>query len=543
LIEASIYALIKHLNKYKILKKCNLMISTYVSKIIASPIFAKSKRQRALLTYLINQMSNGNGVRTKGYAIASDVFNRNEDFDPTSDAIVRVEASRLREKLRKYYETYGLDDAIEISLPKGSYAIKVISRDAHPHNIDSASKANFEVNHPLHIPKLAIMPFAVADEIESPKKLSTEIAYQLIRELLELDFIQIIPRSSSFDYGDTSSLPNEIAAGLNAQYLLEGSIQKSKDGLKVMARLYSQSEKSYVWHDRFVFSLTSSPENFSIITSRIHKFLVDKMSPINAENFDLKDSRNPKAQQLVIKGMEAYWKYTAQHIAIAKDHFNAALKLEPDYACANAWLSRALVYEWVTGNRNSQEKLLQAYAYAEKSYALNNNSAYALSVLGWTNLWLKNHTLAIKNSRDAVLLDPNNTEALSFLSMILASTGATKEAASYAKRAIELNPYSSHVNMFSLGLSYFGERRFEEAQNAFMDGCALNNSYLPSLMYLCLSSAAINNNNLSGGTLQKLLYMLGDDKSKLCNSYFVHPALMDMDLALRTKAGLSAYLN
>jgi hypothetical protein len=132
------------------------MLNTYLSKIITSTVFAKSKRQRELLTYLVKQMNDGNGSRVKGYVIALDVFDRNESFDPSVDAIVRVEVGRLRNKLREYYDTVGSNDPIEICLPKGSYSIHIVNRETQ--KSDSGNKAN-EISSRVSAPKVAVMPF------------------------------------------------------------------------------------------------------------------------------------------------------------------------------------------------------------------------------------------------------------------------------------------------------------------------------------------------------------------------------------------------
>ena len=91
-------------------------------RILNSGPFHQSQRRQRFLEYLVNETLAGRSERLKGYNVALEVFDRPETFDPTVDPLVRIEAARLREKLREYYGTEGQSDAIHIDLPKGTYA-------------------------------------------------------------------------------------------------------------------------------------------------------------------------------------------------------------------------------------------------------------------------------------------------------------------------------------------------------------------------------------------------------------------------------------
>src|SRR5262245_58710348 len=91
-------------------------------RILNSGPFRQSRRRQRFLEYLDNESLAGRGERLKAYNVALEVFERPETFDPAIDPLVRIEAARLREKLREYYGTEGQSDAIHIDLPKGTYA-------------------------------------------------------------------------------------------------------------------------------------------------------------------------------------------------------------------------------------------------------------------------------------------------------------------------------------------------------------------------------------------------------------------------------------
>jgi hypothetical protein len=90
-------------------------------RILASPIFAKSPRMTRFLRFVAEQTLAGKGGQLKEYTVAVEVFGKKTDFDPQADSTVRTEAGKLRARLERYYETDGREDAVVISIPKGSY--------------------------------------------------------------------------------------------------------------------------------------------------------------------------------------------------------------------------------------------------------------------------------------------------------------------------------------------------------------------------------------------------------------------------------------
>ena len=101
-----------------------------LESVVNSDTFARADRARALLAYIVETEQRGDAARLKGFTIAQDVFGKDDDFDPAFDAVVRVQAGRLREHLSTYYAREGRDDPIEIAVPKGSYVPAYTRRGA-----------------------------------------------------------------------------------------------------------------------------------------------------------------------------------------------------------------------------------------------------------------------------------------------------------------------------------------------------------------------------------------------------------------------------
>lgn len=105
-------------------------VRAQLDRILKSGPFHTSKRRQRFLEYLVNETLAGRGERLKAYTVALEVFERPASFDPLVDPVVRIEAGRLRDKLREYYEVEGQDDPVRVELPKGSYAPKIEFRQA-----------------------------------------------------------------------------------------------------------------------------------------------------------------------------------------------------------------------------------------------------------------------------------------------------------------------------------------------------------------------------------------------------------------------------
>lgn len=96
-------------------------IKDALERVLSSKSFVRSARARELLRYLVEEEQAGNGALLKGFSIAQDVFGKDDEFDPSTDAVVRVQAGRLREIMAGYYETDGAQDPVQIVIPRGTY--------------------------------------------------------------------------------------------------------------------------------------------------------------------------------------------------------------------------------------------------------------------------------------------------------------------------------------------------------------------------------------------------------------------------------------
>lgn len=185
-------------------------IRACMSNMLASNLFTSSLRQQRFLEYLVTHTLNGDANRLKGYTIAIDVFDRKDDFDPSLDTIVRVEAMRLRNKLREYYNEQGKTDAVHIEFRKGSYQLNFSFRNVTENDHDSSlivkSTQLTERRHPTlitDIPSLVVLPFVSISADNSRDYFADGMTDSLISILSRLSGLFVISRQSAFAYKST----------------------------------------------------------------------------------------------------------------------------------------------------------------------------------------------------------------------------------------------------------------------------------------------------------------------------------------------------
>ena len=462
-------------------------ISASLANMLASPLFAGSPRQQRFLIYLVTHTLAGEADRLKGYTIALEVFDRKDDFDPSLDAIVRVEATRLRNKLREYYDTLGKIDAVRIGFPKGGYALEISLQSAP---LLERRTADTPLNIPRMIedkPSLAVLPFANIGSDNIKEYFADGVVDSLIAMFSRLSGLFVISRQSSFSYKNTTKTSEQIAAELGVRYLLEGSVQHAGNQVRVNAQLADTKNGGHVWSDRFdrelkdVFSLQDE------LTQSIVSVLQIKLDGAEAALFGVQATNSIAAHDTLLRGIATHRKYTQKTTNEAIVLYQSALALDPNYAAAHAWLARSLSLTWSQRWNADSAVLALALSHAERATALDPQSSYAISMLGWVQLWRKNRDESIAECRRAIVLDPNNAEAHLFLSLALSAAGLGEEALYYVEKAKRFSPVADAFYMFAHGQSYFAQKNYAKAISIFEQGCILSANFKPNHFFLMMA--------------------------------------------------------
>ena len=209
-------------------------------RILNSGPFHQSQRRQRFLEYLVNETLAGRGERLKGYNVALEVFGRPETFDPAIDPLVRIEAARLREKLREYYGTDGQGDPIHIDLPKGTYTPQIEFRH------EAAPRIARREAHAV-----AVLPFDDMSADQNLGYLGDGVAEDIITALSRFPDLVVVARGSSFAYKGKAVDMRQVGKELGVDYVVEASVRKDGDKLRIVSQLIDAKNGEHVWAVRF----------------------------------------------------------------------------------------------------------------------------------------------------------------------------------------------------------------------------------------------------------------------------------------------------
>lgn len=514
------------------------LLDDCLSRMLASSLFTKSPRQQDLLRYLINQTVSGNAARLKGYVIGVEVFGRGTDFDPAVDAIVRVEVARLRTRLKEYYADAGLSDALHIELPKGGYAVEFRRRDTAVPQPPAATQRRARLLDDK--PSLAVLPLANLGPDPGLDYFVDGITDSLIHGLGRISGLFVISRQSSFAYRGTQKPSETIGEELGVKYLLEGSVQRAGQQVRVTTQLVVAATGERIWSERHESSVQDIFALQDEVTHSIVKALQVKLARAEAEFFGHAGTASVEAHDALLRGLECHWKYAPPAVAEARQHFSRAVEHDPAYAAAHAWLARSMIHQWIMKWSDEPDLREQASHHAARAVALDERLPYAHAVSGWVSLWCKQRELALAASRHAVALDPNNPESLNMLSMVLSSTGYGEEALFYIEKALRLNPHSSPFYEFVLGQAFFVLEDYEKAIAAYQRGCELSPNFVPNHVYLCTIYALLGMEEEMRARRDDFLTLIGGNKALLIEPPWIDDKLAATYEHLLQLAGLRA---
>lgn len=231
-----------------------------LERTLASRTFSASARLRAFLRYVVEQTLDGNGGHLKEYAIGTEVFDRDEQYDPRIDSIVRVEAGRLRTKLDEYYAGEGAADRIVIRIDRGGYMPVFETREVGPAPVRRgrwqavvlgllaaalavSGAAGWFVNRsaatlpPARPFAVAVLPFTHYAPGNADEALAARLTDAVTSELARINTVGVISRTSALEASRAREPLPQIARRLNANSLIEGSVVSEGDVVRVRTRI------------------------------------------------------------------------------------------------------------------------------------------------------------------------------------------------------------------------------------------------------------------------------------------------------------------
>ena len=313
-------------------------------------------------------------------------------------------------------------------------------------------------------PSIAVLPFNNLSGDPAQEYFSDGITEEIITALSKVPKFFVVARNSTFTYKGKPVKVQQVGQELGVRYVLEGSVQKAGDKIRINAQLIDALTGNHLWAERYDRNLQDLFAVQDEITKKI----------ITAMQVKLTEGEQVQAAARRTNNLEAYLKYlqardllnrgNPQSIALAEELAEEAITLDPKYSSAYYVLAQnALSQYWAKTGKSPQDYLKKSIELLQKAIALDDTNAEAHSLLGWIFSIRGQHDKAVAEGEKAVALDPNSAEAHMYFGKILTFADRDKEAIAELQTAIRLNPIPPTSYLYSLGISFILTGQYDEA--------------------------------------------------------------------------------
>jgi TolB-like protein len=493
------------------------LVRDHLKEVIASRAFAGSKRAQDFLQLIVEHALAGRFDSLRERMIGAEMFGRSIDYDTANDAVVRVKATEVRRKLAQFYQESGKKPEVRIELPIGSYVPKfqwesletpaetvlpVLTEGATAQEtpgerlnpvINESSNLSREKSRPAsrvlvgillglgliaiigdagfkgwskdsnggnQITSIAILPLENLSGDPRQDYFADGITEELIADLGQVSALRVISRTSTMTYKGTKKTLPEIARELGVDAIVEGSVVRERNQVRITAQLINARTDDHIWAHNYVRDLTSVLALQGEVAQAIADEISINVTPQEQARLARAHPVNLEAHDLYLQGI---YHLNQGDPKKAVGYLQEAIDRDPDYARAHAaladgygWMGEA---GWLAYTEAFPRQKIEAIKAIELDDSLPQGHAEladAVMVLDWD--W----TTTERELKRALELNPNLASVHSTYALYLQRVGRLPEAIAEVKLVLQLDPVSSR-SFYSAGIVYYFAQQYDEA--------------------------------------------------------------------------------
>jgi TolB-like protein/Flp pilus assembly protein TadD len=449
-----------------------------LQKILSSSVFTRTRRLREFLAYIVQETLDGRAGELKEYALGVTVFGRLQSFDPRIDPIVRVDAGRLRARVKEYYRQEGRHDLLYIDCVKGSYVPVFRRRDPSP----GASERNgLQRREHRSGPAIAVLPFRDFSPGQDQEYFCAGIAEELICMLSKVDGLLVASRTSSFAFKGRNLDIRQIGKKLNVTAVLEGSVRKEGLRVRIAVQLIDVADGFEIWSEVY----ERNGDEVLSIQQEISHSVVEEVSGriphVHDGPFLERHTDTRKAYIQYLKGRFHWNKRTEEGLNAGIRCFENAIAVDPGYALAYSGVADAYAMLGTRGALAPDKAVHCVERAVQKALMLDSNLAEisaSAALLEAVYHW--NWRDAEREFVRAFTLNPRYGTARHWYAInCLAPLGRLGEGIEHLRTALEFEPVSLILHTV-LGRMLLFQRLYPEAIEQLNTAIALDeNFYMP----------------------------------------------------------------
>jgi serine/threonine-protein kinase len=406
-----------------------------LARVVSSPGFVSSVRLTRFLTHIVNRTIDGDLDSLKEFSIAMEVFDRRADYDPNIDAIVRVEARRLRSKLKAYYEEEpGRSDPVLIGLRPGSYVpiFRWLQRGQQGKGIGTSIQTRRA--------SIAVLPFVNMSPEPEQDYFCDGISDEIINALTRVSGLNVIARTSAFQFKGVAVDIREVGQRLGADLVIEGSVRKAGMQLRIAAQAIDSESGHHLWSQTFRRELKDIFAIQEEIAESVAGLLRLRMPEARVRS----SARNLDAYTRYLRARFLIYQQSPEAQRVALEQLRELIELFPDYAPAYSGVAAAIGLLCFFGVVSGRDMYTKVKANAERGYALDPESGETCTVLGGVRACFEYRwDEADRLYERGLELRPGHATAHMFRAVTSLSRGNILAAESGFRRAAELDPISA----------------------------------------------------------------------------------------------------
>ena len=336
-------------------------------------------------------------------------------------------------------------------------------------------------------PSIAVLPFDNLSGDSGDEFIADGISESIITALSKTPSMFVIARNSTFTYKGKATKVQKIAEDLGVQYVLEGSLQKSKDQLRINAQLIDAINGNHLWAEKYDRNMNDLFELQDDITMKIITALNVKLTHGEQAAVYSKGTDNLEAYLKVLQGLQQFQRYNKEGNAILQKIAKEVISLDSSYPVAYYFLSITQMREVLLGNTKSpQTSLKLSTENARKAILLDNSFADAQALLGWLYTMTRQQEKGIAAAEYGLTLNHNSPQAYIWIGLTLNYAGRHKEAIEIYKKAIRISPIPSPNTLFCLCVACRDCGHYEEGISAAKKAVQIEPDFLYA--HTCLAS-------------------------------------------------------
>ena len=326
-------------------------------------------------------------------------------------------------------------------------------------------------------PSIAVLPFANNSIDPDQEYLSDGISGDIITDLSKLQGLTVIARNSSFNFRDKTTTVQEIGKNLGVNYILEGSVQKSGNRLRVTAQLVDAKTGHQLWAERFDHGLTDIFLLQDEITREIISALSIRLSVDEQKHLGGNVPTSFEAYDLFLRGQQVSVDFSEEAIAQAVELYRQAIRLDPNYAHAHGALAVARIRQFFIGFTDTPARMRdRALELARKAADMDSGSHQIQWSLGYIHMYRKEFDEALQAAESAVSLSPNYADGYALLALVKNNLGQADEVIPLIEKAMVLNPHYTWDYIYQLGRAYYALGEYEKSVSYLRQALERNES-------------------------------------------------------------------